>query len=939
MFCRWLQHVCLAVRTGPDTSNVSWSAFHANRDDPASSDTATATSCLLPLFLEDAATVAMIRHSLDVIKKVTELTNPGQTPVVAVDQPLFAIAKNVQWKWPLLYGEAKFVIMFGGLHIELTALKTLGNLLKSSGWTSALVQAGVATAGTADSFLTAAHITRTRRAHQVTACVIYKSLEEAYQEYVTSLEPGMEAKSLEDWCDQQSTLPMFKFWFTVLQLQLTVLVFVRSIRTGNFQLYVQSLTELVHWFFALDHFNYSRWISVHLRDMVTLSHLHPQIHAEFLKGHFTVQKTVHSFSKIAIDQAHEQNNAVVKDDGGAVGLTESPAALQRWMVSGPEMARLINDFETSINRAQTSIDFRHHEQRAGVQKAFIRDVKALKASFDEYGNPFLESSDDLLVLDTRDIADRAVVDTLYKIEALGLEQYNTFVKERLVERVKPLDDTISKNNLRLFSTPKKRLKTKAQEMMAEIKSDRNLFSRLYVASQVRDGNLDEFFCHENQSCPPSLSDRGKLRLGKKSDIIHCLEDEVTTEQEDTSPFADVVVLDGPAIVHMLKPGSARTFRDYAQDVFLPYVKLQLDKAQRIDIVWDDYRPGTLKEQTREKRGKGVRRRVAPQNAVPKNWGEFLRHAENKKELFSFLSREVITIPTDKQIISTLLEDVVCRQERHTEGLAPCSHEEADSRVMVHVADAAKEYRTVTIRTVDSDIVVLAVYVFSQLTTSLTALWVAFGTGKNYRLIPAHEIYSAIGREKCLALPMFHAFTGCDTVSCFSGRGKRTAWETWNVFPEVTDAFISLMRQPQQSEVDTAMAVLERFVVLLYDKTSCRCHVNELRLDLFTRKGRDVLHIPPTQGCLIEHVRRAAYQAGHCWSQSLVPMVDLPQPEGWGWTGTAGGTWEVLWSKLPEASKVCRELLRCGCTKGCRTNCKCKKAALPCTALCKCAGSC
>ena len=78
-----------------------------------------------------------------------------------------------------------------------------------------------------------------------------------------------------------------------------------------------------------------------------------------------------------------------------------------------------------------------------------------------------------------------------KIEKHGLEQYSTFVKERLVERVKPLDDSIKKNMLHLFSTPKRRQKTKAQEVMAEIKSDSNLFSRLYVASQVRDGNLEE----------------------------------------------------------------------------------------------------------------------------------------------------------------------------------------------------------------------------------------------------------------------------------------------------------------------------------------------------------------------------------------------------------------------------------------------------------------
>ena len=198
-----------------------------------------------------------------------------------MDQPLFAIAKNIQWKWPSVYGESKCVIMFGGLHIELPALKTAGNLLESSGWTGALVQAGVATSGKADSFLKAAHITRTRRAHQVTACVLHQALEEAHQEHVKSTEPNTEPMRLEDWCTvQQEIQLMFKFWFLVLQLQLTILVFVRSIRSGNFPLYNHSLTKLVHCFFTFDHYHYARWISVHLRDMMVLSHLHPDIHTE-----------------------------------------------------------------------------------------------------------------------------------------------------------------------------------------------------------------------------------------------------------------------------------------------------------------------------------------------------------------------------------------------------------------------------------------------------------------------------------------------------------------------------------------------------------------------------------------------------------------------------------------------------------------------------------
>ena len=126
-------------------------------------------------------------------------------------------------------------------------------------------------------------------------------------------------------------------------INLEVLIFVRA----NFQLYIDALTKIVHWFFALGHTNYARWIPVHLRDMTALIDTQPDVYTQFQKGHFVVKKSTHKFSALAIDQAHEQNNASVKDDGGAVGLTENPEALQRWMVSGTEMTRVIGEFEAS----------------------------------------------------------------------------------------------------------------------------------------------------------------------------------------------------------------------------------------------------------------------------------------------------------------------------------------------------------------------------------------------------------------------------------------------------------------------------------------------------------------------------------------------------------------------------------------------------------------
>ena len=58
----------------------------------------------------------MIRHAMHVIKASVNHLNPGQVPVIAMDQPLYAVAKRIQWNWKERYGEQKFVIMFGGLH-------------------------------------------------------------------------------------------------------------------------------------------------------------------------------------------------------------------------------------------------------------------------------------------------------------------------------------------------------------------------------------------------------------------------------------------------------------------------------------------------------------------------------------------------------------------------------------------------------------------------------------------------------------------------------------------------------------------------------------------------------------------------------------------------------------------------------------------------------
>jgi len=98
--------------------------------------------------------------------------------------------------------------------------------------------------------------------------------------------------------------------------------------------------------------------------------------------------------------------------------------------------------------------------------------------------------------------------------------------------------------------------------------------------------------------------------------------------------------------------------------------------------------------------------------------------------------------------------------------------------------------------------------------------VSFGTGKTFRFLAAHEIARALGPEKAQALPMFHALTGCecDTVSCFAGHGKRTAWAVWTVLPELTQTLTFLSTAPDHINED-AMHTIEVHHILLYDRTS------------------------------------------------------------------------------------------------------------------------
>lgn len=64
---------------------------------------------------------------------------------------------------------------------------------------------------------------------------------------------------------------------------------------------------------------------------------------------------------MVLDQCHEQVDELIKGDDGAVGLTENPQALERWMVAGPEISHVVLEFEKRFLAANEEKPHRHHE--------------------------------------------------------------------------------------------------------------------------------------------------------------------------------------------------------------------------------------------------------------------------------------------------------------------------------------------------------------------------------------------------------------------------------------------------------------------------------------------------------------------------------------------------------------------------------------------------
>ena len=118
---------------------------------------------------------------------------------------------------------------------------------------------------------------------------------------------------------------------------------------------------------------------------------------------------------------------------------------------------------------------------------------------------------------------------------------------------------------------------------------------------------------------------------------------------------------------------------------------------------------------------------------------------------------------------------------------------------------------------------------------------------------------------------------------------------------------------------------ERFVVIMYCRTSGDMNVNTAWMTLFSQMSRNIDNIPPPQAALDQHVKRSSYLSGRMWGQSLEVQPELPDVTDWGLEISQTAGYIPKWTTLPIAEVVRLELISSKCAKSCKGNCNCFKA--------------
>ncbi|KAJ8891559.1 hypothetical protein PR048_004087 [Dryococelus australis] len=231
-----------------------------------------------------------------------------------------------------------------------------------------------------------------------------------------------------DWVRESRETATLKVALQYMYMVDTVLLFIRSVRTADWELPLESLEEFVKYFFCLGLINYANMTGWYLVDMKLLETKHPDVWTEFSRGNWVVNKTNVPFCSLGTDEALEQEDKKMKDMGGVINITQRKQDLTRFFLTSPELSRLSAKAKEIVgitNRKRS----KHHHLTASQEKRQKEDAQQMYNCIMSSTNPVTYDEKELINIATKLVFDENIQKDMSRMTERGQEFYTAFKEE------------------------------------------------------------------------------------------------------------------------------------------------------------------------------------------------------------------------------------------------------------------------------------------------------------------------------------------------------------------------------------------------------------------------------------------------------------------------------------------------------------------------------
>ena len=496
----------------------------------------------------------------------------------------------------------------------------------------------------------------------------------------------------------------------------------------------------------------------------------------------------------------------------------------------------------------------------------------------------LRSSDEdvadtkLYCISTGQVMPEDIKDGMLTRLSQGESHYNACKDECLADPTR-FEKPISKLKCKTFASAMIKTKLKAKDKkIIELKGTRDVFGRLVILATQTTVDLQKVFEYPFTPVPLTLAQiDGSINKTDKSKLMHNFEDHYTETRPP--PLGHVYMQDALFLLQALV-NCPETFGAIAKVILMRLCKVT---SSEIHFVCDTYPPGSIKDIERACRAEGEvsdLRVTGADQRRPKDFSKLLRSSIFKTSFTEFLSEEwkrdtYAEILGNKTIIMGLEKVCYCFRVGENDSIIwyrveglDCNHEEADTRLTLHLAYVVEHARLPDVVIRGNDTYVLVILLYHLGTCNIKAAMrmdVGVDGNNTKRYVNVTSLSKELGPDLCSALPGIHSCTECDYTAAFLRKGKLRPLKL------MEKSYIALFAELGDSPTVTNISGFEAFICDLYGKPKTNS-ISAVRFAIFRDKyaptnttspldklrGADSSLLPPSHPVLVEKVRRTNY---------------------------------------------------------------------------------